>query len=149
MPNKQNLALFENAHHAFYGCQRFEYMTDREQYRTPEHWRSLLPQFNAGQTMRGDCEDAALTVLELALLSGVDKACLAIARVATEVCPKEHDFDHAVAVLLGENGAVLAVSDNRFSQRPQQPTWFNYRWFDCIAVNALATGAPATLFKQG
>ena len=127
--------ILKKHHNWLYKEAGFEWQSDQERLGLIEAWRSLRTQTGK---RRGDCEDAALTLMERCLVDGVPRERIGIARVATEVCPPHLPFDHAVVVLLDDDGNVTHVSDNRYSlSGVVSPSFMRYKWFDLVTPDRL------------
>lgn len=112
-------------------------MSDLERMGVIESWDLLCDENGVRTQMHADCEDAALTIMEYFLRSGGPRNQIGVARVATEVCPKHHAFDHAVCVLL-EGSQIIRVSDNRYLQTGllMLTDLRHYRWYDLVTPDS-------------
>ena len=96
-----------------------------------------------------NCEDAALTIIEWALEAGCPRESLAVARVATELCPPGVPFDHAVAVYL-DGAKITHVSDNRYPRRLiTTGDLRHYRFYDLVTLDNLRDKTPARRLNRG
>jgi predicted transglutaminase-like cysteine proteinase len=83
-------AVFREVHH------HFVYAFDDDVWQKPERWDSFADEVERGEVFRGDCEDFAMTAVELLLRKGIQpEAC----RLA--VCWTETNEYHAVAIVHG------------------------------------------------
>ena len=120
-------------------------MSDLERMGVIESWDLLCHEVTGERIhLNGDCEDAALTIMEYFLRSGGPRNQIGVARVATEVCPKHHVYDHAVCVLL-EGSQIIRVSDNRYLNYGLMPTGDlrHYRWYDLVTPDSFKEFQPA------
>lgn len=106
----------------------FIWQADEVTFGHRDHWESFEYQAWNGIPFLGDCDDFALTCLEVGLMHyDWDKDKCRIARVLTEVGDKSQPFDHAIAIY---DGIIL---DNR-QRGPVPITWPNYKFYDWCGV---------------
>ena len=112
----------------------FLYTYDHDQWEVPERWDSHPDEVERGEIFRGDCEDFALTTVELLLRRGIPKeAC----RLAT--CWTELDEYHAVAVVEDERGVGWLIDNRMRTLRP----WASvpgYRWHKSMRMDSIQPG---------
>jgi hypothetical protein len=141
-----SVSVFQAAHNRLYRDEGFIWIADDVLYGMPEAWRSMR---NQTPPYRGDCEDAALTIIEWALEAGCPRESLAVARVATELCPPGVPFDHAVAVYL-DGAKITHVSDNRYPRRLiTTGDLRHYRFYDLVTLDNLRDKTPARRLNRG
>lgn len=96
-----------------------------EVFGVPEHWKSFADEIEAGEIIRGDCDDFSLTCGELLARKGISKHLIRIA-----LCWVETGGYHAVCVC---NGYVL---DNR-----QRDIWqwqlLPYTWSKSMGLDEI------------
>jgi predicted transglutaminase-like cysteine proteinase len=132
------------AHQWFYVERGFIYTPD---INLGKHgtWRILQ---NKTGPFKGDCEDAALTIMDRMVQKGVAESDLFIVRCATENCPKEVPFNHAI---LGyRDGGEWWFSDNRRISTPaaHQTTIKDYKLYDAVSIDNLrGIGKPELFIK--
>lgn len=132
-----------DAHNWFYRERGFAWKSDLERLGSIERWQILT---NDEGPFVGDCEDAALTIMNRLVSQGVDPDTLFIVRCATEVCPKEHVFDHAILAL--KEGDEWFFSDNRFEAYPActMRDLMGYKLYDCVSLDNLRGAGSPVLF---
>ena len=106
----------------------FIWASDKETSGLFEHWGAFTDSRRKGVISRRDCDDFALTVLELGIEDyGWDREQCQIARVLTEQGAADKPFDHAIAIYEG------MIFDNR--QRGPVPVgWPSYRYYDYCGI---------------
>lgn len=141
MSTDEQIALFTKVHNDFYSC--YEYMTDIRRVKKKDLWEVLVKEEDG--IYRGDCEDAALTIWNECVKRGMDKHKFHIIRCATERCPSNWKFDHAVLGFSTEEGVL--ISDNRYQDYPASPMsdFHEYSWFDAISYTSLTEGEMPSL----
>lgn len=106
-----------------------QWVSDLERFKSRDHWEEFSDAVHKRQVFRGDCDDFALTILAYGIkYGGWDRGLCRVARVATELCPENSDFDHAVAVY---DGIVL---DNRMPRPVRMGYLTQYRFYDYAAI---------------
>lgn len=89
-----------------------------------EHWGTFTDNVRDGVISRRDCDDFALTALELGIEDyGWDRDKCRVARVLTESGDTSKPFDHAIAIY---DGMIL---DNR-QRGPVPVDWPSYKFYD-------------------
>ena len=106
----------------------FVWASDMETAGVGEYWSDFAESVKNGSIARADCDDFALTVLELGIEDyGWDREQCQIARVLTEQGAADKPFDHAIAIYEG------MIFDNR--QRGPVPVgWPSYRYYDYCGI---------------
>ena len=111
-------------------CNRLEYTTDRQNYGTPEHWRSYLQDFekqgkNPEWTLRCDCDGLMLTQVEICALWGIRPELLYLIIVETKAGTL-----HAVAGMIDDDGSIWLGGDTnrRKVERHQDSTYIPIMW---------------------
>jgi predicted transglutaminase-like cysteine proteinase len=100
----------------------FIWTADKEVFGKPEHWESLAHLIHAGaHQAKGDCDDFALTCLELLAEAGAPTDTLRII-----LCWTETDDYHCVAGVDHESGTWIL--DNRQRRVLDFPDLRGYRW---------------------
>jgi predicted transglutaminase-like cysteine proteinase len=133
-------AKLKRAHNWFYQDRGFRWESDFNRLGTPEHWQILK---STKGVFVGDCEDAALTIMNRLILDGVGESSLSIVRCATEVCPPGVSFDHAVLAFI--DGKNWLFSDNRFYKFPAatRSDLRGYTFYDSVSIaNLRGAGSP-------
>lgn len=132
------------AHNWFYKERGFEWVSDKERTGKLEHWQVLT---NKAGMFKGDCEDAALTVLNKMLELGVDIERVFIVRCNTENRRIGSDFNHAILGYVEEG--VWYFSDNRYQDYPacNLRSLMGYGLYDCVSVDNLYGIGKPKLFK--
>lgn len=123
------------AHEWFYDEIGFVWKSDQERLNEIDRWQILT--LVMGYFV-GDCEDAALTIMNKLLSMGVDPSKLFIIRCATEVCKPSKAFDHAILVYIDDNDEWY-FSDNRYIQYPacDLRSLRSYKLFDMVSIDNL------------
>jgi hypothetical protein len=138
--SKQKLV---HAHNWFYQERGFRWESDLKRLNSLDYWQILQ---NEEGPFVGDCEDAALTIMNRLLLQGVDAGSLFTVRCATEACHPDHKFDHAILAL--KVGDDWFFSDNRFPQFPActKRDLVRYTMYDCVSIDNLRGSGSPELF---
>tara|TARA_R110002153_G_scaffold191269_2_gene344237 strand:- start:7722 stop:8147 length:426 start_codon:yes stop_codon:yes gene_type:complete len=140
-----SLSIFKDCHNWFYSDHSFEWTDDNENFKHFDKWIVLKP---VEGIFKGDCEDAALTIINRSLALGVQKDQLYVCRVATQNCPKHHSFDHAVALFISDDGKWW-ISDNRYSSAVLNLFDIGgYTFYDAVSIDNLrGIGEPKLIGK--
>ncbi len=131
------LDLFIKAHNWLYKDMGFIWESDISRLNKPESWEILQ-----GPHV-GDCEDAALTIMNRLMEQGVDADTLRIIRCAIEYTPEDVPFNHAILGL--KDGDKWYFSDNRYPTLPActPSDLASYRFYDAVSLDNLrGTGKP-------
>lgn len=131
-------ALIE-AHDWFYNQRGFVWMSDIERLGKLEDWEILRGDEGP---FYGDCEDACLTIMNRLLEDDVDSV---IVRCATEVCPRNKLFDHAVLAVPVDGRWYY--SDNRFPRHPGASRLPGYIFYDHVTIENIRGKGKPELFK--
>ncbi|GEM_PF-7122029 len=132
-----------SAHNWFYNERGFIWQSDFERLGKLEHWE-LLDDRN--RVFVGDCEDACLTIMNRLLGQRVDARSLFIVRCASELCPSNQAFDHAILGL--KVGDKWYFSDNRYPRYPAAHlhNLRSYKLYDAVSVDNLRGEGKPRLF---
>lgn len=132
-----------DAHNWFYKERGFVWRSDLERLGSIEYWQVLT---NEDGPFVGDCEDAALTIMNRLVAQGANPDGLFIVRCATEACPDGHAFDHAILGL--KVGDEWFFSDNRFEAHPActMRDLMGYRLYDAVSLDNLRGSGSPELF---
>jgi predicted transglutaminase-like cysteine proteinase len=133
-----------DAHNWFYVERKFNYEPDPNRLGQTGKWHILQ---NESGPFEGDCEDCALTIMNRLIEQGVAESHLFIVRCATENCPKDVPFNHAILGYL--DGEDWWFSDNRRISTPaaHQTTIKNYKLYDAVSIDNLrGIGKPELFF---
>jgi len=106
-----SLALLKEAHEWFHDEHDYIYRPDGN-IGYIDRWQILKP---VNGQFKGDCEDTALTKMDYMLGKGAYPDDLYIVRCATEMCPRDKPFDHAILLFIDNNGKWY-FCDQRYSQ---------------------------------
>lgn len=143
--NEQDIKDFKAAHkRVYYEC-GFKWVSDQERLGKLEAWQSLWDYQKAGKKLEGDCEDAALTVVDICVDRGVDPEAVGVARIKTRNSDAKY-FDHAVAVLLNSKLEVELVSDCNYPDSVLRK--IRGTPYDFISAKALASGDMPRRFSD-
>jgi predicted transglutaminase-like cysteine proteinase len=136
------LDLFNKAHDWLYKEMSFVWESDIDRLNKIESWEILKPPYV------GDCEDAALTIMNRLLEQGVNADSLRIIRCAIEFTDKDIKFNHAI---LGfKEGDKWYLSDNRFISLPActMADLASYRFYDAVSLENLRGIGKPKLFSK-
>lgn len=78
-----------------------------------DRWTSYADAVEAGERFKGDCDDWAMTALELLFREGVPKNRLYRAMVSTT----GEEIDHMIGLVQLDNGSLLSVGDTMYTPR--------------------------------
>jgi predicted transglutaminase-like cysteine proteinase len=136
------LDLFNKAHDWLYKEMCFVWKSDIDRLNKLESWEILKPPYI------GDCEDAALTIMNCLLEQGVDSDSLRIIRCAIEFTDKNINFNHAVLGI--KDGDKWYLSDNRFIRLPActMADLASYRFYDAVSLENLRGIGKPKLFSK-
>tara|TARA_Y100001938_G_scaffold148835_1_gene233696 strand:+ start:961 stop:1395 length:435 start_codon:yes stop_codon:yes gene_type:complete len=141
----QDIKDFKAAHkRVYYEC-GFKWVSDQERLGKIESWNSLWDDQEKGIKLEGDCEDAALTVMDICVDKGIDPDRIGIARIKTKNSQAKY-FDHAVAVLLNSKDEVELVSDCNYPDSVLRS--IKGKPYDFISANDLAMGNQPRMFSD-
>jgi predicted transglutaminase-like cysteine proteinase len=137
-----SLDLFIKAHNWLYKDMGFIWESDISRLGKLESWVILRDPYV------GDCEDAALTIMNRLLEQGVDASTLRIVRCAVERTPYHVPFNHAILSL--KDGDKWYFSDNRLRNLPAcTPADISlYRFYDAVSLDNLRGVGKPKLFKK-
>ena len=111
-------AVFREVH------SHFVYAFDQDVWGIPERWDSFADEVERGETFKGDCEDFAMTAIELLLRKGIKpEAC----RLAT--CWTETNEYHGVGIVHGW------LIDNRMRTLRPWSSVPGYRWHKSMRMD--------------
>ena len=143
--NGQDIKDFKAAHkRVYYEC-GFKWVSDQERLNKAESWNSLWEDQEKGLKLEGDCEDAALTIVDICVSKGVDPERVGVARIKTRNSEAKY-FDHAVAVLLNNKHEVELVSDCNYPDSVLRK--IRGQPYDFISAQALAMGDMPSRFSD-
>ena len=136
-----SLDLFTKAHNWLYKDMGFIWESDISRLGKIESWVILQDQYV------GDCEDAALTIMNRLMEQGVDADALRIIRCAVEYTPEDVPFNHAILGL--KDGDKWYFSDNRYSTLPActPSDLSSYRFYDAVSLDNLRGIGKPKLFE--
>jgi len=135
-----SLELLKKAHNWFHEENEYIYAYDLARLGQLEHWQIIKP--NNG-IFRGDCEDAALAKMNYMLRKGSPEKDVFIVRCATELCPRDKPFDHAILLCI-DNGQWW-FSDIRYVQYGAVSirSLRSYNLYDAVSIDNLrGIGTP-------
>lgn len=101
------------------------WQADQKTFKVPEFWSSLADEVELGEIFYGDCDNFALTSVDLCLRQGIDPSKLWIATCWTELPTREY---HAVG------GVGNIVLDNR-QRRLLQVNDLGYKWHRAMRLD--------------
>lgn len=133
-------------HNWFYKERGFKWISDKERLGKWDHWEVLQ---NENGVFEGDCEDAALTIMNKLIEEGVPHDRLFIVRCATEVIKEGNLIDHAILGYVEDEEWYF--SDNRYQSYPacDLRSLGGYKLYDAVSVdNLMGVGKPL-LFEKG
>ena len=94
----------------------FTYVSDKENYDQPEHWKQHAAAVNAGEDFTGDCDDFANTCAELLSQAGISDVRIIFCKVETGgghlVCGVDTEDD----TLILDNRQRFVVSAGELSR---------------------------------
>jgi predicted transglutaminase-like cysteine proteinase len=136
-----SLELFEKAHNWLYKDMSFVWKSDKSRLGKLDSWEILKAPYV------GDCEDAALTIMNRLLKQGVDAATLRIIRCAIEYTPDSVRFNHAILGI--KDGDKWYFSDNRYPSLPActPADLASYRFYDAVSLDNLRCIGKPKLFE--
>jgi len=139
------IEAFRLCHEWFYEDHDFNWQSDLERVKSMDKWLILKP---VDGVFTGDCEDAALTIINKCLSIGFSEEHLYVCRVATPNCPKQHQYDHAVALFIDAEGKWW-ISDNRCSNAILNLFDLgDYKFYDAVSIDNLrGNGVPKLIGK--
>jgi len=135
------LDLFIKAHNWLYKDMGFIWESDISRLGKPESWVILQDHYV------GDCEDAALTIMNRLIEQGVDADTLRIIRCAVEYTRGDVPFNHAILALI--DGDKWYFSDNRYPTLPActPADLASYRFYDAVSLDNLRGIGKPKLFE--
>jgi predicted transglutaminase-like cysteine proteinase len=135
-----SLDLLKKAHEWLYKEMGFTWKSDISRLGKIESWEVLDPPYV------GDCEDAALTIMNRLLEQDVNSDTLSIVRCATKIRTKY--FDHAILLFIDDDGNWY-FSDclHKYIMRPSDLG--KYLMYDAVSLDNLrGVGKPKLIGSE-